>query len=453
MEGFEAGKRQQLPASPVELHSENGVPDLSNLGSSDRIDYWPPPSADDVTKQLNQEAFTISAGGDSGVVNYDAAQLPSNSPCEDAYLHGKLTSPVSGEGKKDWMAWAVFDGHCGWQLSKLLTKQLLPFVQQSLRDLKPADDGAVSEAAVQQAIVSAFEKLDDALVKSASAIIESDLPFAEKIRRLEPVYAGSCALLTLYDPSTSSLHIASTGDCRAVLGRKTADGTWEAVPLTVDQTGANVDEVARIQKQFPDEPDVVDGGRIWGMQPARTFGDGGWKWDKVLRATLRNEYNACKLPSGSRYKNYKTGPYLTASPVVTTVKIPRGEIPSFLILATDGLWDTMSSEDAVDLVGRWSDMHNDPKQATPMTSPNPSAFGPVTFGRDACYYDKGRATFQDHNAAVHLMRNGLGGAHEEMVKGALAFRSPMSRDIRDDITVQVVFFEGKEQNRADKSSD
>lgn len=33
---------------------------------------------------------------------------------------------------------------------------------------------------------------------------------------------------------------------------------------------------------------------------------------------------------------------------------------------------------------------------------------------------------------MHLIRNALGGGHEEMVRGTLAFSSPMSRDMRDD---------------------
>lgn len=46
-----------------------------------------------------------------------------------------------------------------------------------------------------------------------------------------------------------------------------------------------------------------------------------------------------------------TPPYLTAEPVVTTTNIERkGE---FMIIATDGLWDCMSNEQAVKLVEMW----------------------------------------------------------------------------------------------------
>jgi pyruvate dehydrogenase phosphatase len=205
----------------------------------------------------------------------------------------------------------------------------MPFVQRALAGIKPGEGNTTSDLAVQEALGSAFKELDDALVKSAAATIESDLLFPEKVRRLEPGFAGFCALLILYDPSTSSLHVTSTGDCRVVLGRRTTDGKWEAIPLAVDQTCGNLDEIARIQNQFPDKPDIVQGGQFWGVQPSRTFGDGNWKWDKGLRQKLRVEYNGSRVPDLVTYKNYKKGPYLTLSPVVKTTKISRGGPPSF----------------------------------------------------------------------------------------------------------------------------
>ncbi|KAI1431026.1 phosphatase 2C-like domain-containing protein [Xylaria sp. CBS 124048] len=415
------------------------APDLNILGTSDQITYTKPPTLEDVTQQLNEHAFTVR-GAPGDIHRYDGAQLASNSPCEDTYLHGSFTNPFDvGNKNGQWMAWAVFDGHCGWQLSDLLKTQLLPFVRRSLDDVRPKDESDVSDAAIHHALKTAYTTLDDALVKSATATMESDLPFAEKARRLEPAYAGACALLTLFDPQSRKLHVASTGDCRAVLGQKTADGKWVATELSEDCTGATPSEIARIQAQFPDEPDIIRGGRVWGLQPSRTFGDGMWKWSKSLKNTLRRNYNGLGLPSATSYKNYQDGPYITAEPLVTTTAVPDGR-PCFLILATDGLWDTMSSEQAVDLVGKW---HDRLQKGALVAEPEKKTqdFGPTVLGRgQRCEYEDRKATFRDGNAAVHLMRNGLGGADEEMVRGALTFRYPNARDIRDDITIQVVFF-------------
>ncbi|KAI2639921.1 protein serine/threonine phosphatase 2C [Hypomontagnella submonticulosa] len=411
------------------------IPDLDELGLSDQVAYAPVPTSEGVTRQLNEHAFSLLGGGNL-VRRYDGTQLGSNDPCEDAFVHGSFSNPFDKKGG-DWLTWGVFDGHCGWQLSNLLTKQLIPFVRRSLGDARP-ENSQLGDEDVQQALKSAFTKLDDAIVKSALETIESDLSFAEKARRLEAAYAGACALLTLLDPVSRKLTVASTGDCRAVLGQKSADGKWTATELSTDCTGATPSEIARIQAQFPDEPDVVKGGRIWGMQPSRTFGDGMWKWTAQLKERLRDYYNGLSLPSAARYRGYKEGPYLTAEPLVTTTQLPASE-PSFLILATDGLWDAMTSAQAVDLVGRWFEWQqiggNEP------VKPPTADFGPTVLGRKKqCRYEEQKTTLQDDNVAVHLVRNALGGADEQMVRGALTFRYPNSRDIRDDITVQVVFF-------------
>ncbi|KAI1410128.1 protein serine/threonine phosphatase 2C [Hypoxylon sp. FL1857] len=423
-------------SSSISDDEGTGIPDLNELGLSDKIAYAPVPTAEGVTRQLNEQAFSLITGGKL-VTRYDGTQVASNSPCEDAFIHGSFSNPFDKHGE-DWLTWGVFDGHCGWQLSNLLTKQMIPFVRRALSDVKAKDGRSPSEEDIHGAIKSAFTTLDDAIVKIALATIESDLSFAEKARRLEAAYAGSCALLTLLDPQTRNLTVASTGDCRAVLGQKTEDGKWVATDLSIDCTGANPDEAARIKAQFPDEPDVVRGGRVWGMQPSRTFGDGMWKWTSQLKEHLRNHFNGLSLPSAARYSGYREGPYLTAEPLVTTTKIPESQ-PSFLILATDGLWDTMSSAQAVDLVGKWIEWQA--QGSGKPVKPSTKDFGETILGRkQVCRYEEYKTTLQDDNVAVHLVRNGLGGGDEQMVRGALTFRYPNSRDIRDDITVQVVFF-------------
>lgn len=77
------------------------------------------------------------------------------------------------------------------------------------------------------------------------------------MKKLAPAYAGSCALLSLYDSVTSTLHVACTGDSRAVLGQKQPDGEWEAIPLSAYQTGHNKEEVTRLKKEHPGEEDMA----------------------------------------------------------------------------------------------------------------------------------------------------------------------------------------------------
>jgi hypothetical protein len=90
--------------------------------------------------------------------------------------------------------------------------------------------------------------LDDSIIKTAPGTSKSADSFQDKIKKMAPAYAGSCALLSLYDPITSPLHVACTGDSRAVLGQKGSDGKWAEIPLSVDQTGSNEEETTRISK-------------------------------------------------------------------------------------------------------------------------------------------------------------------------------------------------------------
>lgn len=394
--------------------------------------YEPGPSKDQVTRIISQEAYSFPVRNVAGVKRYDGTQLASNSPCEDRFVHGKLPSPWN-DGSQ-WMAWALFDGHAGSQTADLLEKQLLPFVRDSLTQVKPpSNEESVSEELVQNAITKGFMDLDDSIMNTAVDASQSKEPLREKVKKLAPAYAGSCALLSLYDSVTSTLHVACTGDSRAVLGQKGPDGKWEAVPLSVDQTGYNEEEVARISKEHPGEENVVKDGRVLGMAVSRAFGDSRWKWALDFQRDMKRRFNG-PGPLTPRY-DVQTPPYLTAEPVVTSTKIGAAQKPSFLIMATDGLWDMLSSQQAVDLVGKWVES----EASKPAPTYKPLDFGQLEGGVDDRFVEE-RTIVQDDNAAVHLVRNSLGGNHNELITGRLAFSAPFSRNVRDDITVQVVFF-------------
>ena len=81
------------------------------------------------------------------------------------------------------------------------------------------------------------------------------------------------------------------------------------------------------------------------MAVTRAFGDHRWKWsDELIRTARDNFYGTSPRP------NFKTPPYMTARPEVTTRKV---QTEDFVILASDGLWDVISNDDAVTCVSRW----------------------------------------------------------------------------------------------------
>jgi hypothetical protein len=56
-------------------------------------------------------------------------------------------------------------------------------------------------------------------------------------------------------------------------------------------------------------------------------------------------------------------------------------------------------------------------------------------------FGKRRTTIGDESAGLHLIQKALGGNQKELIADRLAVGAPLSRNLRDDITVQVVFFD------------
>lgn len=323
----------------------------------------------------------------------------------------------------------------GWATSAVLRKALIPYVANALGNVSATADGD----AIDTAIKVAFTNLDDRIMANAKKALDGGLEFgfANGLSAIAPAMAGSCALLTIYDPRSSVLRTAVTGDSRAVLGSWSAETkSFAAEALSRDQTGFNQDEVARIDKEHPGEiKDVINtkSGRLLGLAITRAFGDHRWKWPlDALKSVQGNFYSFDARP------NYKTPPYLKTAPEVTTRTVTGDD---FVILASDGLWDVISNEDAVECVSRWL-------AAKRAGKPEEGADGnnKVTFKIGDDGWPSYKAT-PDHfaiedldNAAVCLVKNALGGKRHDLFRGALSSSTPVSRYIRDDITVQVVFF-------------
>jgi pyruvate dehydrogenase phosphatase len=63
--------------------------------------------------------------------------------------------------------------------------------------------------------------------------------------------------------------------------------------LSVDQTGGNPDEAARIRAEHPDEEKAVSKGRVLGtLEPSRSFGDGIYKWKVETQLKLQKSFFA-----------------------------------------------------------------------------------------------------------------------------------------------------------------
>jgi len=128
-----------------------------------------------------------------------------------------------------------------------------------------------------------------------------------------------------------------------------------------------------------------------------------------------------------------TPPYVTAKPEVTYHKLNPG-YDEFLILATDGLYDELSNEQIVALVG-------DHIISPPIDNDNSHIFRKKK-DSDSIFI------FEDSNVATHLIRNALGGGIIEenekttapLLLKLLSITAPNSRGYRDDISVIVLHF-------------
>jgi serine/threonine protein phosphatase PrpC len=72
------------------------------------------------------------------------------------------------------------------------------------------------------------------------------------------------------------------------------------------------------------------------------------KWSKLQLKEAKEKFRS-KGPG----RDYETPPYMTAEPVVTETDVNTGPRGDFLVMASDGVWDHLSSEDAVECVARW----------------------------------------------------------------------------------------------------
>ncbi|KAG6012633.1 hypothetical protein E4U54_007408, partial [Claviceps lovelessii] len=331
---------------------------------------------------------------------------------------------------------------------------------------KSAKSSLPSNEAIDLAIKTGFNRLDNEIVhKSVEKVFKASSK-AVAAELLQPALSGSCALLSFYDSRTNLLRVACTGDSRAVLGRRSDSGKWTATALSEDQTGGNPDEASRMRKEHPGEENVIRNGRVLGgLEPTRAFGDAVYKWSRDVAGKLRSNFFG-RSPSPL----LKTPPYVTAEPIVTTTKINPSN-GDFLVLATDGLWEMLTNEEVVGLVGQWIE-----SQAAATTSSSSSStsqfqaawskiFGstshntplPVEGAKSSASQDgqrtpirlqqwgidpdaKDRFIVKDNNVATHLVRNALGGTNDEQVRALLTLPSPFSRRYRDDLTVQVIFF-------------
>lgn len=202
-----------------------------------------------------------------------------------------------------------------------------------------------------------------------------------------------------------------------------------------------------MRKEHPGEDQVVRNGRVLGgLEPTRAFGDAVYKWSRDTAFKLREKFFG-RTPSPL----LRTPPYVTAEPVITTTKV-QPEKGDFLVLATDGLWEMLTNDEVVGLVGQWIENQAADQSSSQFEATWAKIFGsskkrlPVEKGSEGGPdgqktpirlqqwgvdpQAKDRFLVKDKNVATHLVRNALGGTNEEQLCALLTLPAPFSRRYR-----------------------
>ncbi|GAA5985618.1 hypothetical protein JCM5350_004110 [Sporobolomyces pararoseus] len=547
---------QSSEASSSERNNAFTIPVLEQTGATGtKTLALLSPAETNLRLTENQASFAVSRRGNP-VLRYDTNHLASNSPIEDDSCCVILErDSKNSKIKGDLVFWGVFDGHSGWQTSRLLSSSLVSYVARELdavfRSTSPYTDllpnnssssqpssssskpsiwslfgggGSSSQTKrpdleldthdpiLHEAIKTAFSKLDQEIIQAPVRLLEKlqkegklpnlkkssgqqgssfGIEQSEALNKLLPALSGSCALLAFLDTGRNKLHVACTGDSRAVMGvwvpnEQQEDnqssgssggggGKWKVCPLSEDQTGKNPKEVSRIQSEHPpdEQNTVISRGRVLGgLEPTRAFGDARYKWPPGQQQALAAAFHPGSVRGPPR--NYKTPPYVTAVPEVVTVDLSKDDslrsssssrksIGSFLpvtsgveqplatrfiVLATDGLYDRLDNQEIVSLVGAHLSGVRGPQTRSSVLShsiepPNELLEDPsqsfAHLPRQEPIRGEGQVfDFVDGNLATHLTRNALGGAKREQVSVLLSIPAPLSRRYRDDITCTVI---------------
>lgn len=254
--------------------------------------------------------------------DYSIAVVQANSMLED---QGQVfTSPSATYV-------GVYDGHGGPEASRFITHHLFPLLQRFA-----TEQGGLSEEVIKRAFDATEEEFLHLVKRSWSA-------------RPQIASVGSCCLVGAI--AKDVLYVANLGDSRAVLGRRASENRKNmpvvAERLSVDHN-VGVEEVRKeVEALHPDDSHIVVFSRgVWRIkgiiQVSRSIGDVYLKKPEFSRDHLFHHF---RLPIPLKRA------VMTAEPSILIRKLKSNDL--FLIFASDGLWEQLSDEAAVEIVSRY----------------------------------------------------------------------------------------------------
>ncbi|XVF83374.1 hypothetical protein PTKIN_Ptkin16aG0480400 [Pterospermum kingtungense] len=185
----------------------------------------------------------------------------------------------------------------------------------------------------------------DVISKAFLATEEDFLTLVKKQWLTKPQIAsvGSCCLVGII--CSGLLYIANAGDSRVVLGRQeNAFKEVKAIQLSSEHNASIESVREELRSLHPDDPQIVVlKHKVWRVkgiiQISRSIGDAYLK---------KAEFNKEPLLPKFRVPESFEKPILQAEPSILVQKLHPED--QFLIFASDGLWEHLGNQEAVDMV-------------------------------------------------------------------------------------------------------
>ncbi|XP_051132447.1 probable protein phosphatase 2C 46 [Andrographis paniculata] len=219
----------------------------------------------------------------------------------------------------------IYDGHGGPETSRYINDNLFQHLKRFA-----AEHQSMSVEVIRKAI----QATEDGFF----SVVSRQWPTRPQIAAV-----GSCCLVGLICGGT--LYIANLGDSRAVLGRLVkATGEVLAIQLSTEHNASHESVRQELQSLHPDDSQIVvlkhNVWRVKGLiQISRSIGDVYLK---------KAEFNKEPLYQKFRLREPFKKPILSSEPAITVQQLQPHD--QFIVFASDGLWEHLSNQEAVDLV-------------------------------------------------------------------------------------------------------
>ncbi|GAO52736.1 protein serine/threonine phosphatase 2C [Saitoella complicata NRRL Y-17804] len=249
---------------------------------------------------------------------------------EDRYTVLSPSSDPAGDIPPNYAFYAIYDGHGSAAVSSHARANLHKYLFGSK---------AFREGDLEGAMREAFKKEDEALFEMLLEVND------EEWRK-----GGSTACAVLLDLSSSRLVVADVGDSRAVLA-VSSEGKLTPLRLSRDFSPTDPDEHERIERAGGQVDNETH--RVGGINMSRALGDFAYKTPLV---ESRDPPPAIRVARAEGREI--TSDLISRVPFVRSFDLhppshhTEGKETPFLVLASDGVWNVLSDEEVVRILGK-----------------------------------------------------------------------------------------------------